>query len=267
MIGKKIRWYHIVNKSTGKTVIVAIDHGIFAGPMKGLEKPERTLEEIVEGGADAILVTPGIYQKYIDIIAQGGLGVLLRIDESGTIYNPSRAEREQYITCSVSHAVKLGADGVVVMGFIGSRNEPRSLSIVSKVAEEAREYGLVFLAEMYPIEPGATNPHDPNVVKVATRFAAEVGADFIKTFYTGDPQSFREVVESTPIPIVILGGPKRESVEAVLRDVEGAIEAGAIGVAFGRNIWQYKQPAKMVKALAKIVHEGVSVEEALKILG
>lgn len=266
MIGKKVRWYHIVNKSTGKTIIVAIDHGLFAGPMKGLENLEKTLEYIIEGGADAILITPGMYQRYIDIIAQSDLGIILRIDESGTIYAPNRAEKEQYIICSVSQAVKLGADGVIVMGFIGSKSESKSLSIVAKVAEEAREYGLVFLAEMYPTEPGVKNPRDPNVIKVATRYAAEVGADLVKTHYTGDPQSFREVTESSPIPIVILGGPKRESVKMVLKDVKEAIESGAIGVAFGRNVWQYKQPVKIIRALSKIIHEEAPLEEALKIL-
>lgn len=265
MVGKKRRWYRIVNKSTNRTIIVALDHGMYAGPMRGIEKPHKVLEEIIHSEANAIIVTPGIYEKYIDIIAPSTLGIVLRIDESGTVYNPNQG-RGQHLVCSISQAAKIGVDGIITMGYIGSELEPKNLALTAYVSEKAREYGLIYVLEMFPTGPKISNPGDPEVLKVATRFAAEIGADLIKTFYTGNPENFREVVEGSFIPIVILGGPKRESIRELLIDVKNAVNAGAIGVAFGRNIWQYRDPAKMIKALAKIIHEEKSVEEALQVL-
>lgn len=263
--GKRRRWYRIINKHTNKTVIVAVDHGMYAGPMKGIEKPRDVIEKIIEGEADAIIVTPGIYEKYVDIIASGDLGVILRIDESGTIYS-SNSSTSQHIISSVRQAVKMGADGIITMGYVGSEHEPKNLALVARISEEAREYGLVYLLEVFPVGPKIKSQDDPEVLKVGTRYAAEIGADLIKTFYTGDPQSFKEVVEGTPTPIVILGGPRRESLRELLMDVRNAVEVGAIGVAFGRNVWQHKDPTKVIRALIKIVHEGKSVEEALQVL-
>jgi len=262
--GKIMRMYRILRKSTGNAVIVAMDHGGFAGPMEGIIKPGETIKKVIEGGADAMLLNAGIIEKFADIIA-GQIGVIMRIDIGGTIFNPSE-DRRNYMYNTIESAVKLGADGVIVMGFIGSRYELENMSVLSTVIEEAREYGLVAVVETWPSGPKVPNSHDVKAVKVAARVAAELGADMIKTFYTGDPKTFKEVVEGCPVPILILGGPKRESVKEVFEDIKGAMEAGAHGVIFGRNIWQAKDPAKMVKAIAKIVHENASVDEALEIL-
>jgi len=121
---------------------------------------------------------------------------------------------------------------------------------------------MPLMAEMYPREKNL----DPDVVARAARIAFEVGADIVKTFYTGEGESFRAVVQSCPLPILILGGPKVESDEQLLRMVRDALDAGAAGIAFGRNVWQRDNPVAAVKALRAMVHEGSSVEEALRVL-
>jgi len=262
LIGKKIRWGHIVRKD-GRSVIVAMDHGVFAGPMRGIGKPGATIQMAIEGGADAMLLTPGIIAKFADVIS-GNIGAIMRIDSSSTIYGRAGGEPNSYSIADVESAVKMGADGVAATGLIGSSSEIESLARLARIANDCREYGVPMLAEMFPSGPNIDNPSDPKVVGLSARVGAEIGADFIKTRYTGDPKTFKKVVEDTPIPIVILGGPKRSSIREVLIDVRNAMDAGAMGVAFGRNIWQAPDPIKMLKAIVEIVHMDSSVDEALE---
>lgn len=119
---------------------------------------------------------------------------------------------------------------------------------------------------MYPRGKKIDDEHDPEVVKLAARAGAELGADIIKTNYTGDPDTFREVVKGCPVPVVIAGGPKIETEEELLQMVKDSVEAGGAGVAIGRNIFQADSPANMTRAIAGIVHDGLSVEEAVRIL-
>jgi len=240
-----------------------MDHGTFAGPMRGIERPGETIEKVIEGGADAMLLTPGVVSKFADIIS-GNIGVIMRIDSSNTLYGRIGEAAKPYMITDVESAVKMGAEGIVAMGYVGSPFEAESLAALAEIAEDCRDYSVPLLAEMFPSGPKVANPCDPDVVKLSARVGSEIGADFIKTHYTGNPDTFREVVEGTPIPIVILGGPKREKVKDTLGDIRGAVDAGAIGVAFGRNVWQADDPAKMVRAIASIVHRGASPDEAMK---
>jgi len=117
---------------------------------------------------------------------------------------------------------------------------------------------------MYPRGENIKNPHDPEIVAHAARIGAEAGADIVKAVYTGDVDSFKKVVKSCPVPIVIAGGPKGNTDRDILEMCAGAMSAGAKGVTFGRNIFQHKNPPAMVRALNKIVIQGKTVREALK---
>ena len=135
-----------------------------------------------------------------------------------------------------------------------------------KIAETCAEWGMPLLAMMYPRGPKIDNEHDPEVVKLAARVGAELGADIVKTNYTGDPDSFKEVVDGCPVPVIIAGGPKIETERQLFEMVYDAINVGGAGVAFGRNIFQAKDPAKMTRALVGVVHEKMTPDEALEIL-
>lgn len=149
---------------------------------------------------------------------------------------------------------------------VGSEREPEMLLKLGTVAETCDEWGMPLIAMMYPRGEKIEDEHDPEVVKLAARAGAELGADIIKTNYTGDPDTFKEVVEGCPVPVVIAGGPKVETEEELLQMVKDSVEAGGAGVAIGRNIFQAESPENMTKAIAAIVHDEIEVDEALKML-
>ena len=141
------------------------------------------------------------------------------------------------------------------------------LANLGKVAEECEVFGMPLLAMMYPRGPKIQNEHAPEVVAHAARIGAELGADIIKTNYTGNIETFKTVIESCPVPVVIAGGPKCKSIQEVLQTTFDALKAGAAGLSIGRNVFQCENPTQIAKALSAIVHEDATCEQALKILG
>jgi fructose-bisphosphate aldolase/2-amino-3,7-dideoxy-D-threo-hept-6-ulosonate synthase len=141
------------------------------------------------------------------------------------------------------------------------------LQKLGRVADECDIYGMPLLAMMYPRGPKIQSEHAVNVVAHAARLGAELGADIIKTNYTGDIETFKTVVESCPVPVIIAGGPKCKTEQEILQTAYESIKAGGAGLSIGRNVFQHENPTRIVRALSAIVHKGVSVEQALKILG
>ncbi|MFB0562731.1 MAG: class I fructose-bisphosphate aldolase [Candidatus Lokiarchaeia archaeon] len=264
-IGKKLRLGRIFQRD-GRSLVVAMDHAFTFGPMQGLENPGEAIEKVIEGGADAIMTSFGILKQFYDLM-HGRVGTLLRIDSGGSIYCllDFANVTDWKLMYSVEEALTMGVDAVIVMGFFGAPCEAATLEILGNVAEECEMWGMPLLAETLPM-PGeiVKDSYDVGHVSFAARIGAEYGADFIKTNYTGSPESFKRVTETCPIPVLIAGGPKMDTAKDVLEVVKGAIDAGGKGVVFGRNIWQYKDPTAMTRAIAKIIHENASVEEAMK---
>jgi len=260
-LGRTLRLRRIL-RIDGRTVIVPIDHGISAGPIPGLEFAKDTARELVEGGADAMLASPGVAQLIRDEIA-GRTGLILRLDTATT-----RAEDKQdfNLVASVEEAIRLGADGVCVMVYVGSKSESSMLRNLGKTVDTAIDWGIPVLGEMLPTGPRPEDSYDYNLIKHAARVGAEIGAHFIKTNYSGSVDTFREVVKTCPAPIVIAGGPRLSSRQRILEVVKGAVDAGAIGTCMGRNVWQDPDPQAMTKAIVKIVHAGSGVEDALKLV-
>lgn len=245
-IGKHIRLRRIF-KEDGKTLIVAMDHGLGSSPVPKLERPLETIQKVAEGGADAILVSLGIIRRYYRELPRD-IGLIMSIP-------PDPRYAELASTMGI-HAVK--------NTFFGSLQDEK-LQLLHPLSVECENKGIPFLAEIVPMDMEQKKLlYDVDTIKVAARMGAEFGADFIKTSYTGDTETFKKVVEACPVPIVILGGAKMDNDRAVLETVKGAIDAGAAGVAFGRNIFQHKNPTAITRAIAKIIHEKAEVEEALK---
>lgn len=262
MIGKIIRMERIINRETGRMVIVPMDHGVSIGPVPGLLDMTKIIDQVATGGANAVLIHKGIV-----VTGHRGygrdIGLIVHLSAS-TSLGPD--PNHKVLVTSVEKALKLGADAVSVHVNVGSEREPEMLLKLGTVAETCDEWGMPLIAMMYPRGKKIKDEHDPEVVKLAARAGAELGADIIKTNYTGDPDTFKEVVEGCPVPVVIAGGPKVETEEELLRMVKDSIEAGGAGVAIGRNIFQAESPEKMTKAIAAIVHDEIDVEEALKML-
>jgi len=259
-IGKRIRLERIIDRRTKRTLIVPMDHGLSMGPIAGLEDMEEMIDKVARGGANAVVLHKGIVRAGHRGYGKD-IGLIVHLSGS-TSLGPDPNCKVSVAT--VEEAVKLGADGVSVHINVGAPNELEQLKHLGEVAEACDRWGMPLFAMMYPRGPKIKKEHDSTVVAHAARVGAELGADIVKTVYTGDIDSFRKVVRGCPVPIVIAGGPKMETDKDVLRLASEAVEAGAIGVSIGRNVFQHRNPVAMIKALAKIIHEKSTVEEAMQ---
>lgn len=256
------RLNHIFREN-GKTLIVAMDHGSVFGTMAGLEKPGEVIEKVRRGGADAILTTYGVGKRFVREI--GDMGLILRVDGGHSALAPEWGPLQ--LIYQVQDALRLGADAVGTMGMPGSKFQAQTLPYLSELVGQCAEWNMPVLAEMLP--GGFENPETlwtPENVADVCRIGAELGADIIKTAYTGDVDGFARIVEQVYVPIVVLGGSKSDDPRDLLVKIHGAMQAGARGVACGRNIYQWKEPEKMVQAVAAIIHDGATVDAALEIL-
>jgi len=259
MIGKKIRMDRIIDRHSGKTVIIPMDHGVTIGPMTGLIKMEETVNAVAIGGANAIVIHKGLVEaghrgKGKDV------GLIIHLSASTKMMSDPNCK---IMVCTVEEAIKLGADAVSVHVNIGAEDEKSMLKDLGTVSKEAMEWGIPLLAMMYTRGPKVENEYDVKWVKHAARVGAELGADIVKVVYTGSVESFREVVEGCFVPVVIAGGEKMGNDQDILKMVKGSMEAGGAGVSIGRNVFQHKDPTKIVQAISKIVHNGSTVEEGL----
>ncbi|WP_400219200.1 2-amino-3,7-dideoxy-D-threo-hept-6-ulosonate synthase [Methanobrevibacter smithii] len=262
MIGKKIRLERIINRHTCRTVIAPMDHGVSNGPMKGIIDIDKTVESISQGGADAILMHKGIVEQGHRGYGKD-IGLIVHLSASTSLApNPNN----KVIVTSVEKAIQLGADAVSVHVNLGSETESEMLQELGEISETCSYWGIPLLAMMYPRGQKVENEHDVELVKHAARVGSELGVDIVKTNYTGDPDSFKEVVEGALVPVVIAGGPKVDTDEELLQMVKDSIEVGGAGVAFGRNLFQAENPGKITKAISEVVHNDLEVNEALKFL-
>ena len=257
--GKTRRLRRIMQKDN-RTVIVPMDHGVTVGPIQGLTNMQEITDKLVKGNADAILVHKGI-AKCIDT---GNAGLIVMLSGMSNL-SPNVNAKVQ--VCSVLEAIRIGADAVSVHVNVGAQDEDKMLQNLGKVSDECDVNGIPLLAMMYPRGPKIPNEHAADVIAHAARIGAELGADIIKTNYTGNIDTFKGVIESCPVPVVIAGGPKCKSLEEVLQTTSDSLKAGAAGLSIGRNVFQCDKPTQIVKALSAIVHENASVEQAVKILG
>ena len=256
VFGRDIRLSRILRD--GNMLCIPMDHGISNGPIKGLEDVHSMIYQCASAGLTCVLVNKGIIKSMprpLDI------GLIAHFSGSTSV---GPAPNRKMLMGSVEEALRLGADAVSLHINIGAKEEPEMLQKLGMISDKCTEWSVPLVAMMYPRGENIKNPHDPEIVAHAARIGAEAGADIIKAVYTGDPESFRKVVKSCPVPIVIAGGPKANTDRDILEMCAGAMSAGAKGVTFGRNIFQHKNPPAMVRALYKIIIEKKNSKEALK---
>ncbi|HKM09041.1 MAG TPA: 2-amino-3,7-dideoxy-D-threo-hept-6-ulosonate synthase [Candidatus Methanomethylophilaceae archaeon] len=258
--GKNVRMERIVDRATGNCVIVPMDHGISIGPTDGLYNMKDTVDAVANGGATAIVMHKGIV-RFSHRASGKDIGLILHLSASTDM---GKTSNSKVLVASVAEGIKMGADAVSMHVNIGAETEPEMLSDLGMIAEECQEWGMPLLVMAYPRGPDIKNPLDPQLVAHSARVATEIGADIVKCSYTGDIDSFREIVRGTLAPVVIAGGPKVESDEEMLRMVKDSLEAGGKGVSIGRNIFQHKDVEGITRAVSDVVLRGYEVEEALK---
>ena len=254
-------------QSDRKALVVAIDHAMSSGVVPGWEHPAERLEAVLAGEPDAILTTFGILKCFGSMIRLRAR-TLLRLDGGLSDYLESWGEYTQWESLySVEDALRLGADAVIVNFFLGGPIELKTTAAVARAASDCLRWGMPLVVEALPARTSTSSSMtDPERVASAARIAAELGADLIKTYYTGSIESFRDVTSSCPVPVLIAGGEKMDSERAVIQMVKESLDAGGAGVFFGRNIWQHARPAHMVRALRALIHDRASVDQALDML-
>ena len=270
--GKEVRLSRIIDPRDDRAVVIAADHGYMLGPIRGVIDLEKTVKSVAGGGADGILLSPGQAAK-IGRLFKGprAPGMLVRADwtnafRSKTYTLPSRHVQHRYMT-SPKQAMALGADAIVIYFFVGYADDLEEAEHVAKVARFAREcdqIGLPFIVEPIPLGERITGANYNDLVKISIRMSAEIGADAIKAPYTNDVEFYREVVESAGIPILILGGAKSKTLRDALEVVEEALQSGARGTVFGRNVIQAPDPGEMVRSICQVVHQGRSSRDVTK---
>lgn len=224
----------------GRALIVAMDHAGYMGPVAGLIDPAATVRRVVAGGADAVMTTLGTARRVTADLE--GRGLILSVD--------LHAPDPQAV---VEQALTLGADSVKTLAYWGG-DDPAGLRALGRYGVLCDRWGMPFQAEMIPFSFAATDKHTPENIAIAARIGAEAGADYVKTMYTGDPETFRRVVEGAGVPVVILGGARSEGGATLAGQVADAIRAGGRGIAFGRNIWSAPDPEDVVRTLAATIH-------------
>ncbi len=254
--GNQIRLNRILKK--GRMLCIPMDHGISNGPIEGLEDPASIIYKCEGHGLTSVIINKGILKT---LPKPTRVGILVHFSSSTSL---SLAPNRKMLTGTVKEAVAMGADGVSLHINIGGKEEPEMLEQLGKTAEQCHRWGMPLLAMMYPRGENIKDPHDPEIVGHVARMGAECGADIVKTLYTGDVDSFAKIVKSTPVPIVVAGGPKAKTDLDILQMTEDIMTAGAKGITYGRNIFAHKTPEKMVQALAEIIFRKGTAKEALK---
>jgi len=261
MRGKQIRLERIMDRNTLRTIIVPLDHGVSNGPIPGLIDMEKTVNLVADGGANAVIGHVGL-ALYGHRRRGHDIGLILHLSASTSI-GPD--PNEKVLVNTVTNALKMGADGVSVHINVGSESEAKQLADLGRVSIDCIEWGMPLLAMMYPRGKKVKDEHNVDDVKLSARVAAELGADIVKTVYTGDPDSFREVTRGCPVPVVVAGGSKTDDL-STLELIEGAMQGGAAGISIGRNAFQHPTPDRFVRAASLIVHGGKTAEAALAAL-
>ena len=245
-------------RADGKTVIIAMDHGMGMPVNPALNDTESKLRAIVKGGADALLTTIGIAKKYNDVI--GGMGLIMRCD-GGYSHLPSHGSGPSRLLYSVEDALRLGADAVVCNGFPGTTWEAETMSNLAELVREGNEWSVPGMAEMLPGGFAKEVEWNCQNLKLTCRAGCEYGASIIKTTFAGTTEEFKEVVDACYQPVVVLGGAAVKDLSGLFKCIEQAMEAGAAGVAIGRNVWNHEDPEAVVRALVDLVHNGAKAED------
>jgi len=249
MNGKKLRLRRIIDARAGKTVIIPMDHGVSLGPVKGISTINNSIRKVAEGGGTCVVVHKGVAHQLTQEI-MGDLGLIVHLSASTSLWNePNR----KTLVGDVIDAVRIGADAVSVHVNLGGQYENEMMEQMGAISSQCMEFGMPLLAMMYPRGENIKDQFDIDAIKKCARVGAELGADIVKTNYTGDIESFSEVVKGCGVPVVIAGGAKMDSEQALLDIVRDAMKAGAAGVSIGRNVFQHEDIAGITKKIADIV--------------
>ncbi|MEU7983908.1 3-hydroxy-5-phosphonooxypentane-2,4-dione thiolase [Streptosporangium canum] len=251
--GLQNRLSRIFRRDTGRTVMLAFDHGYFLGPMAGLERIDTNIAPLVPD-ADAIMMTRGALRTSIP--AHSDAGIVLRASGGPSIL---RDLSDEHIALDIEDAVRLNAAAVAIQVFVGGEHESRSVANLATLVDAGQRHGVAVLGVT---AVGKDMVRDARYFRLATRITAEMGAHIVKTYYVD--QGFETVTASCPVPIIVAGGKKLPELDALTMAYR-SIQEGAAGVDMGRNIFQSEHPAAMLAAVRAVVHDDAKPEDAYEL--
>lgn len=245
MFGKSRRLNRLFVGKEKLCILSPLDHGGWLGPVKGLDNPEWIVGEVIRGGANAILASPGFLNASAKSLSPE-VGLVLRVSLTAGL---SKMSTQETPIANIHSAIRMNADAVAVSVFFGREGDIDIYQWLASLIIECQPYNIPVIAEMMPPENLA---YDPTAIAHAARIGMEIGADVIKTNYSGDVDTFSSIVQSVPIPIIVAGGPKlkNEESDSTVLMARSAIKAGAKGVAIGRRIWQSDNPREITRQVA-----------------
>ncbi len=262
-LGKQIRLERIINRHSGRAIVVPMDHGITLGPIDGLVDMREAVNDVAEGGADAVLMHKGLI-RCSHRKSGKDVGLIVHISAS-TVLGPHGNKKS--LVATVEETICHGADCVSVHLNLGDPDEREMLADVGRVAGECDRWGMPLLAMVYARGPQVSNGYDPKLVAHCARVGVELGADIVKVVYSGSVESFSDVVAGCCVPVLIAGGEKMDSTRDILQMAYDSIQAGGAGLSVGRNVFQHARRTELVAGLRAIVHDNADVETALAIVG
>ena len=248
----------------GRSVLLAYDQGLEHGPSDlnlTTVDPKYIFDIALEGMYNGVIVQAGLAEKYYHGYYKD---VPLIIKLNGKTHFISEAPISKQ-NCSVERAIKLGASAVGYTLYVGSPHEPEMFSEFSKIVEQAHDYGIPVIGWMYPRGPKIANDTDNDVLAYSARIGLELGADFLKMKYNNDVEGFKWVVKCAGRAKVLVAGGDAMEEHAFLRKTDEIMKTGAIGMAVGRNVWQHEKPYAITAAIRKMILDGMSVDDALKL--
>jgi len=251
--GMQNRLSRILQPETGRTVMLAVDHGYFLGPTTGLEDAGKTIEPLL-GYADTLMPTRGVLRASVD--PNIDIPIVLRVSGGQSIVGPALSD--EGITVAIEDAIRLNVCGMALSIYVGTEHEHQTLINLTKLVDAGERYGIPVLAVT---AVGKDMGRDARYLGLCCRIAAELGAKVVKTYYC---DGFEQVVESCPVPVVIAGGKKIPERDALQLSYD-AVQSGASGVDMGRNIFQSDDPVAMIQAVRAIVHENVGANDAYEL--
>lgn len=260
-VGKTIRMNRIF-KEDGRSLMVAINHGIAYGPTKGIEVMPRIIADVMAETPDAFTIHKGTAVRSADIFA-GRAALVLKSTNATRFFNPDETP-----IATVEEAVRLGADAIAIGLSLADPLEKEAVTFAARMVEAAEKYGMPTVTHSYPCGKLLKDSERYSLENVgyATRVSFEIGIDIIKTFWTGSAKTFAKIVEyGAPAKVVISGGAKCNTLLDCMEMTYQGMQAGAAGVTYGRNIWQHDHPAAVVRGLRAIIHAGATAKEGLKI--
>lgn len=259
MDGSRLNALRLFDADSGRSFIAAIDHGLQLGVVRGGEDARAAVATVVrECRPDGLLIAPGLLSRYGDLFASRQAPVpICRVDVIALSEHLQGDVDFHRVVCTPTEAARHGAGAVVtylVLGQETDRSFADNLANIAAVRREAHDIGLPLVVEAVDWGRATGDDTDADLIGYGCRLAAELGADVIKTAFTGDAASMRRLTDACPAPVLVLGGPRAGSEAQLLDDTRAAIDGGARGVVYGRNVWQADRPAAIADRIREIVH-------------